>query len=234
MTKVVAAVVPSVCMLLAGCVSSERFDLPAGQQAYNIIPAQREEGPQPEYRINPFDQLTITVFREPDLGVTQAPVETGGGLVLPLIGRVQAVGRTTSELSRFIEERLGASGLRNPRVSVILAESGSQNVTVDGAVQQAGVYPLRGTTTLLQSIALARGATRTAELDRVVIFRTIDGQRSGALFDAQAIREGRAPDPNLRSGDYVIVGTSAIRAFYYDALTVLPAFGLFVPLVQAF
>lgn len=234
MIKSYAVLLPAAAMCLSGCVASERFDLPQGAQAYQIIPPQRVESEQPEYRINPLDSLTISVFREPDLNVSEAPVESGGGLVLPLIGRIQAAGRTTTELAGAIEAQLARSGLRQPRVSVIIANTGSQNVTVDGAVQQSGVYPLQGTTTLLQSIAMARGATRTAELDRVVIFRTIDGQRTGALFDAAAIREGRAPDPYIRSGDYVIVGTSSIRAFYYDALTVLPAFGLFVPLVQAF
>lgn len=231
MTKAAGAILLSASVCLSACVTSEHFDLPQGQSAYEVIPAERVEADQPAYRINPLDSLTITVFREPDLGVERAPVESGGGLVLPLIGNIQAVGRTTSELSTAIAAELQKNGLRRPRVSVIIADTKSQNVVVDGAVQQAGVYELQGATTLLQSIAMAKGASRTAELDRVVVFRTIDGKRNGALFDATAIREGRAPDPYLRSGDYVIVGTSAIRSRYYDVLSVLPAFGLFVPLL---
>lgn len=231
MTKAVVAILSGVSVCLSACATSEHFDLPQGQQSYQIIPPERIEADQPEYRINPADSLTITVFREPDLKVDEAPVESGGGLVLPLIGRVQAVGRTTSELATAIEAELRKNGLRRPRVSVIVASTKSQNVVVDGAVQQAGVYELQGATTLLQSIAMAKGASRTADLDRVAVFRTIDGQRNGALFDVTAIREGRAPDPILRSGDYVIVGSSAIKTRYYDLLSVLPAFGLFVPLL---
>lgn len=231
MKKALLLTLSSIPALLAGCATREHFELPQGQQAYQTIPAQRVEADQPEYRINALDVLTITVFREPDLAVQAAAVESGGGLVLPLVGEVHAAGRTTSELSRAIEAQLRQRGLRDPRVSVIIANTETQNVIVDGAVTQSGVYPLSGNTTLLQSIARARGATRTADLNRVAIFRTIDGKRNGALFDVLAIREGRAPDPYIRPGDYVVVGSSAIRSFYYDALTVLPAFGLFVPLL---
>lgn len=231
MTKAFSLALVSLPALLAGCATTESFNLPQGEQAYQTIPAQRVEADQPEYKINALDTLAITVFREPDLSVQSAAVESGGGIVLPLVGRVHAAGRTTTELSNAIQDQLRRNGLRQPRVSVIIANTETQNVIVDGAVGQAGVYPLSGNTTLLQSIARARGATRTADLDRVAIFRTIDGQRSGALFDVLAIREGRAPDPYIRPGDYVVVGSSAIKSFYYDALGVLPAFGLFVPLL---
>lgn len=196
-----------------------------------MIPPERSEASQPLYRINPGDSLTITVFRERDLSVENAPVEASGGMVLPLIGKVQAVGRTPEELAGVIQTQLQQNGLRRPRVSVIVADTKSQNVVVDGAVQQAGVYPLLGGTTLLQTIAMAKGANRVAQLDRVAIFRTINGQRNGALFDVTAIRAGRAPDPYIQSGDYVIVGSSSTKSRYYEILSVLPAFAIFVPLL---
>jgi polysaccharide export outer membrane protein len=232
MTKAVAGVLLSMSVGLAGCSTpSEHFNLPQGQHAYQVIPPQRIEANQVAYRINPMDSLTITVFREPDLAVRDAPVEASGGLVLPLIGEVHAVGRTSTELAATIETELRKRGLRQPRVSVIIASTKSQNVVVDGAVQEAGVYQLLGSTTLLQSIAMAKGANRVAQLDRVAIFRTINGVRSGALFDVMAIREGRAPDPYIQSGDYVIVGSSSTKSRYYDVLSILPAFGLFIPLL---
>lgn len=219
----------SVC--LTGCATPERFDVPTGAQAYQVIPPERNEATQPAYRINPLDSLTISVFREPDLSIENAPVEASGGMVLPLIGKIQAVGRTPAELAAAIETQLRQNGLRRPNVSVIVSETKSQTVVVDGAVQQAGVYPLLGNTTLLQSIALAKGMGRTARLDQVAIFRTINGQRSGALFDVAAIRAGRAPDPYIQSGDYVIVGSSVAKSRYYEVLSVLPAFAIFVPLL---
>jgi polysaccharide export outer membrane protein len=220
--------------LVSGCTSttSSRWKLPEGQQAYAVIPDEAHAFRPPEYRISPRDKLTIAVFREPELSVQEAPVEPSGGLVLPLIGRVQAAGRTTSELSGDIARMLRDHYLVNPTVSVIVAESKAQNVTVDGAVTEAGVYELQGRTTLSQSIAMAKGATRVAQLDRVAVFRTIDGKRNGAVFDVEAIRAGEAPDLVLQSGDYVVVSASGSKALWYDILGVLPAFGLFVPLVN--
>ena len=64
------------------------------------------------------------------------------------------------------------------------------------------------------------------------MFRNIAGTRHGALFNMAEIRVGQAEDPVLQSGDYVIVGTSGIKAFGYDLLSLAPAAGLFVPLVN--
>lgn len=220
-------------MALSACVSSEDWKgLPAGQAAYQTIPATDPIETRPEYRINPQDRLTITVFREPDMSVEEAPVETGGTLVLPLIGRIKAAGKTTAGLAGEIQSQLGARYLVDPRVSVIVAESKAQSVTVDGAVGIPGVYGLQGDTTLLQAIALARGATRTATFDKVAVFRTINGQRHGALFNIADIRGGQAADPVLQSGDYVVVGTSGIKALGYDLLSLAPAAALFVPLLN--
>jgi polysaccharide biosynthesis/export protein len=220
-------------MTLNACVSSEDWKgLPSGQAAYQAIPATNPIESRPEYRINPQDKLTITVFREPDMSVEEAPVETGGTLVLPLIGRIKVAGKTTAALASEIQSQLGARYLVDPRVSVIVAESKAQNVTVDGAVGIPGVYGLQGDTTLLQAIALARGATRTATFDKVAVFRTINGQRYGALFNIADIRAGQAADPILQSGDYVVVGTSGIKALGYDLLGLAPAAALFVPLVN--
>lgn len=220
-------------LALGACVSSEKWKgLPTGPAAYQTIPATNPLDTRPEYRINPQDKLTITVFREPDMSVEEAPVETGGSLVLPLIGRVQAAGKTTEGLAKEIQDKLGARYLVDPRVSVIVAESKAQSVTVDGAVGIPGVYGLQGDTTLLQAIALARGAARTATFDKVAVFRTINGKRYGALFNMADIREGQAEDPVLQSGDYVVVGTSGIKALGYDLLGLAPAAALFVPLVR--
>lgn len=220
-------------MALSGCVSSEDWKgLPQGQAAYQTIPATDPLETRPEYRINPQDKLSITVFREPDMSVEEAPVETGGTMVLPLIGRIKAAGKTTAGLANEIQTQLAARYLVDPRVSVIVAESKAQSVTVDGAVGIPGVYGLQGDTTLLQSIALARGATRTATFDKVAVFRTIKGQRYGALFNIADIRAGHAEDPILQSGDYVVVGTSGIKALGYDLLSLAPAAALFIPLLN--
>ncbi len=58
-------------------------------------------------------------------------------------------------------------------------------------------------------MALAHSPKRTAKLDQVLIFRTVNGERMGARFDLTDIRSGTAPDPQILPGDVVVVGFSA-------------------------
>jgi polysaccharide biosynthesis/export protein len=122
--------------------------------------------------------------------------------------------------------------LVDPQVSILVLSSGSQRVIVEGDVNEAGVYQLQGPTTLLEMIAMAKGASSVADQRRVAVFRTINNQRMGAMFDVTAIQDGSAPDPELRSGDVIVVGHSASRGLMHDFLASAPALGLFVVLAD--
>lgn len=232
MGKIVA---PFMCLALtvtAGC-AGPKLDLPTGADAYARVPAITAATPAREFTIGPLDRLGITVFGEPDLSTTQAQVDAVGNLDLPLAGRMVAAGKTTSELSGEIRQRL-ARYLVNPRVSILVLDTVSQRVTVQGQVNQAGLYPIQGRTTLLEMLAMAKGTSNVADERRVAVFRTINNQRMGAMFDVSAISRGEAPDPELQSGDVVVVGNSARRGAWRDFLVAAPALGLFVALGNAF
>lgn len=180
------------------------------------------------YRIAPADQLSVRVFQVEDLSFDEIYVDAGGTLQLPLIGTVTAAGLTAEELSNEIEQRLGARYLQNPDVTVIITESSSQKVTVDGAVTKPGVYVMRGRTTLVQAVAMAEGATRVADLTQVAVFRDApDGRRMVALYDLRAIRSGRLEDPTLQGNDIVIVDTSRLSAAIRDVIQALPGLAVF-------
>lgn len=182
-----------------------------------------------EYRIGALDLLNITVFQVEDLTLEKVQVDAAGNLQLPLIGTVTAKGRTTAELSQDIHARLAERYLQNPQVTVIVAEAASQKVTVDGAVTEPGVYQMRGNTSLLQAVAMAKGPNRTAELSRVAVFRNIEGQRMVAMFDLRAIRRGEAEDPQILGDDVVVVDSSAVNTRIRDVISALPAFAIFRP-----
>lgn len=182
-----------------------------------------------EYRIGPNDSLKITVFGVPDLSVDKAIVDASGSIQYPLIGSVVAGGRTTGELSQEIGNRLAAKYLQAPQVSVLVQESVSRKITVDGAVNRAGVFDLKGRTTLQQAIALAQGAARDANLKRVAIFRQVNGQRTAAVFDLTAIRSGKMEDPQVQGDDVVVVDSSALKGAWREVVSSLPAFGIFRP-----
>ncbi len=182
------------------------------------------------YRIGALDKLDVTVFQVEDLSFEDIQVDASGNLQMPLIGQVRAEGRTPAELAEDLTRQLGSRFLRNPQVTVSVTEAASQKVTVDGAVTEPGVFEMRGNTSLLQAIAMAKGPTRLADLDRVAVFRVVDGQRMAAVFDLSEIRAGRAEDPRILGDDIVVVSGSMRAAIYRDLLTIAPALvGIFRP-----
>ena len=188
---------------LAACAAPQT--LPSGEEAYTHFPPPDADRAGNDYRIGAQDKINITVFQEPELSLQDVQVDAGGSILLPLIGSVKASGRTTTELSQEIAERLDSRFLVDPQVSVIVSSSVSQKVVVEGSVTEPGVYEVRGRTTLLEALAMAKGPSRVAQFNEVAIFRMVDGQRMGALFDLKAIRRGEAADPEIKGNDTVVV-----------------------------
>lgn len=204
---------------LSGCASS---GLPQGQQAYDLIPAPSSQATPAEYRIGPLDVLKITVFQEPDLSLDEVPVDASGNILFPLIGQVSVTGKTSTELSNLIAQRLGEQYLVDPQVSTIVSASATQNVTVEGAVNKPGVFPLQGPTTLLQAMAMAEGPTETAKLGEVIVFRRKDDGVYAAQFNLDDIRKGRASNPEILGSDIVVVGNSFAKQLFRDFMQLSP------------
>lgn len=228
----VAAILAGLCcVVLTGCSSSNLgAGLPHGFEAYPAPVTTAATRPAPEYRIGPLDTIDVTVFQEPDLSAKALAVDAAGNVVLPLVGSFPAAGKTTNVLSADIAKKLGERYLVNPQVSVAVASSVSQKVTVQGQVEEPGVYDVKGATTLLETLSMAKGETNVASLNRVVVYRTINGQRMGALFDASAIRNGKAKDPDIFGNDVVIVGYSQAKSVWRDVLSAAPLLNIFRPL----
>jgi polysaccharide biosynthesis/export protein len=182
------------------------------------------------YRIGPLDVLDVTVFQVPDLSKT-VQVASDGTIALPLVGAVAASGRTPREVEGDLTKRLGGKYLQSPQVNVYVKEYNSQRVTIDGSVKRPGVYPLRGPSTLLQTIATAEGFTDTADAT-VVVFRSQSGKPStAAKFDVGEIRAGRTQDPQILQGDVVVVSNSTMKESYQALLKILPVTSLFVSIL---
>jgi polysaccharide biosynthesis/export protein len=219
--------------LLAACATGASLsgaNIPSGTAAYQALAASSAQAVPAEYRIAPFDSLAINVFQEPDLSTpASAPlqVDASGNINMPLLGTVVAAGRTTNQLASVIASGLSGRYLKNPQVTVAVATSVPEKVTVQGEVNQAGIFDIKSKTTLLQAIALAKGETKLAATNQVAVFRTTNGQRMGALFDVDSIRRGTAPDPVLMADDIVIVGHSRKKEAWQNILSMNPLFGVF-------
>ena len=211
-------VIAAAMVALSGCASGPTASvlLPSGQTAYSALAALPEQERGQDYRIGALDEVSISVFQEPDLSLKEAQVDASGNIALPLIGKVAAAGKTAAELSSLIGEKLGEKYLRNPQVTVSVSGSVSQKVVVQGEVTEAGVYEIKGHTSLLETLSMAKGETRVASLKEVVVFRNIGGQRMGAVFDVAAIRRGQAEDPAILGNDVVVVGASHAKSFWRE------------------
>ena len=203
---------------------------PPPATAFKEVPSAPGPGPvsEADYLIGAQDKLDVNVFQIMDLSKSVV-VESNGTILLPLIGQVEASGRTVKTLSEEIASKLGERYVKDPLVTVTVTESASRKVTVDGAVTQPGIYPIAGNTTLTQAVALARGTVEDANLRQVAIFRNEGEKRLAAVFDLSAIRSGKMPDPQVRPNDVIVVDTREGRRILRSLGTLVPFLYLFRP-----
>jgi len=152
----------------------------------------------------------------------EVQVDPGGSITLPLVGTVDARGKTSVELARAIEAALRGRFVRDPQVTVNVKSSVSQVVSVDGQVAEPGLYPVTNQMTLGRAIASAKGLSEFAKLDDVVILRTVNGQRMAGLYNMTAIRRGLYADPPVYPNDMIVVGDSPARRLFKDFVSVTP------------
>lgn len=188
----------------------------------NGLPAGPPAADETNYRIGALDKLDITVFQVKELTVEKLQVDATGKILLPLIGGVMAKGKTTAELSAEIAQRLSATYLQSPQVSVTVSEAVSQKVSVEGAVTEPGVFELKGRTSLLEAVAKAKGVAKNANPHKVTIVRNVNGSPHAATFDLAAIGAGHARNPEVVGDDVVIVDYSKTKTVWRGVVEALP------------
>ena len=182
-----------------------------------------------DYRVGSQDLLEISVFGVSEL-THQARVNSNGMINLPLVGGVMAGGKTVPELEKELAARYADGYLQNPQVTVFVKEYTSQRVTLEGALKKPGIYPLTGKTSLLQAIAMAEGTDEFADLEGVVLFRHINGQRMAAAYDLTKVRRGELADPQVYGDDVIVIERSGSKSAFREFLRSVPALGLFLAL----
>jgi polysaccharide export outer membrane protein len=194
--------------------SDQLTELPAG-----AAPAKAALQPGTmDYRIGADDLLEIQVFGVDQLTRT-VRVNSRGQMSLPLVGTLQVGGLTAGEAERLLVTKLAENYLQDPQVSLFIKEYTSQRVTIEGAVNKPGVYPLRGPTTLLQSLAVAGGQASLSDMTEVMLFRSEkDGKRTTLVYDVDRIRAGELDDPSVINEDLIVVKRSASRVFMKDSV----------------
>lgn len=115
------------------------------------------------------DVLAINVWKEADLSRT-IPVRTDGKISLPLVGEVQAAGRTPLQLEQEITNKL-RSYMTDPEVSVMVQQINSEKINVLGQVMKPGEYSLSTASTVMDAIAAANGLKDFAKKKSIYVLR---------------------------------------------------------------
>jgi len=171
--------------------------------------------------IGPLDTIQVDVFNVPELS-REAQVDSSGHISMPLVGTIDAGGKTAGELAEAIDASLRGRYVRNPEVTVNIKSSVSQVVTIDGQVVEPGLYPVTNQMTLMRAISSAKGLSEFARQDDVVILRTVNGHRMAGLYNIGAIRRGAYDDPPIYANDVVVVGDSPQRRLFRDFVSLTP------------
>jgi polysaccharide biosynthesis/export protein len=152
------------------------------------------------------DVLAINVWKEPDIS-RSIPVRSDGKISLPLVGEIQAAGTTPLKLEQNIATRL-KNYIEEPEVTVIVEQINSEKFNILGMVSKPGTYPLIGSATVLDAIALAGGFRDFAKQKSIYILRqNPDGTQSRLPFNYKEVVKGRNSAQNvpLQPRDTVIV-----------------------------
>jgi polysaccharide export outer membrane protein len=144
----------------------------------------------PNYVLGPEDVITIDVLNVPELSKTTVRVANDGTISLPLIGRVQAAGLTTEQLRKELADKWGENYLQDPQVTVFIQQFRALPVSVIGAVEKPGLYPLTGRRTLIEMLSMAGGFGKkgTSAAGRTVLVTRTSGFGDLQMVEGMHVR----------------------------------------------
>jgi protein involved in polysaccharide export with SLBB domain len=237
---------PLICLyfsaaLFAGCESTPPAPAPSGQPPIKTAPApepatQLDLRQTPEQqlaelqsviaataaepRLGKGDVLSISVYDEPDLTISEVPIRPDGKISFPLVGDIQANGRTVDEVNADLTERL-RQYLLAPKVSVIVTAFSSLNYVINGEVVKPGVYPLVTDVTITAALAKAgglnKGQFRSSSVELADLTNAFIS-REGKLLPVDFVRLLRQGDMRfdipLQAGDYISIPSGLSKEVY--------------------
>ena len=187
-------------VFVAGCLRGQTA--PAGQpDGGQLAPA--AQAPEPgkahddSFVIGNDDVLGVNVWKEQDLS-RAVPVRSDGKISLPLVGEMQAAGRTPLQLEREIADRL-KNYITTPEVTVIVQEIKSQHFNILGMVAKPGSYTISVAPTIVDAIAAAGGFKDFAKQKGIYILR--EGQSGGQTripFNYKDFIKGKSGIQNVK------------------------------------
>ena len=157
------------------------------------------------YTVKPGDLLSISVWKEPDLQ-KETLVRPDGSFSFPLVGEVDAKGKTVADLNKTMAQRL-AKYISDPVVTVAIQEIKGNKIYVIGQVNKPGEFIMNPSVDVMQALSMAGGTTPFAALGDIVVLRRNAGVKQAVPFRYNDVVKGRRMDQNidLQAGDVVVV-----------------------------
>jgi len=152
------------------------------------------------YVIGGEDILFIKTWRQPDFTFSVS-VRPDGKITIPLVGEMQAGGKTPSQLEKEISKKL-ENYIQTPEVTVTVVDVRSKKFFIIGEVLRAGQFPLVGSTTVMEALS-SSGFAPFANKKKIRILR--GGET--IMFNFEAVSAGKHMEQNIpiENGDYIIV-----------------------------
>lgn len=155
------------------------------------------------YLIGASDLLEISVWGEQNLS-RQVTVRSDGFISLPLVGDIEAAGKTPPKLKSELESRL-SKYIKDPRCAIIVLEPRSKRYYVQGEVTRPGQYTLDQELYLTQIIPIAGGFTQFADKGSIIIIRAEGEKKIRMEIDYTKIIKGKTEDVPIKPGDTIII-----------------------------
>jgi polysaccharide export outer membrane protein len=157
------------------------------------------------YVVQPGDILNISVWKEKDLQIDVA-VRPDGGINFPLIGDVDASGKSLEQLQKDVADKL-TKYVPDPIVTVSIKQSSGNMIYVIGKVNKPGNLVAIRNMDVMQALSMAGGPTPYASVNKIKILRRVNGQMVTFPFKYSRIEKGEDLEQNisLQGGDVVVV-----------------------------
>lgn len=213
---------------VVGC-TARRSEAPLPPVAEPLSPSLVDTG---QYRLEPGDVLRIKFIYQPEMDV-KVQIDPDGNIAIPGVGELQARGKTAEELATDVET-LSSTNLRDPEVTVIVAELGPRKIYVGGEVRLPGPVPYRVGMTPMQAIMDRGGFTEVARIDSVLHVTSRGTSVEASRLDfSNELKNGSPELTTLAVNDVIYVprtfigdANAFVRLYIRGLMPTMPRMGL--------
>jgi polysaccharide export outer membrane protein len=173
--------------------------------SFLLVPDSAAAQAPPAYQVKPGDVLEISVWKEPDLQ-RQVLVRPDGGFSFPLVGEIDARGKSVAELTKLVSDRLSRY-ISEAVVTVTVQEIKGNKIFVIGQVNKPGEFIVNPSVNVMQALSMAGGLTPFAAMNDIKILRRDGTTQQAVPFPYGDVMRGRSLNQNIElvAGDVVVV-----------------------------